>query len=278
MFRERPALAALLLGGPLHGGIPDYDEVHLSSADLPDVVPTEYRADAVVTLTRGGADVLAVVVEVQLRPDARKLLSWPAYVATLHARLGCQVALLVVCPNQNVVDWAKGPIDLGPPGSVVTPVAVGPGQTPVITDPEIARQYPELAVLSTVAHIGEQDPEPLIKAFVAALDSLESDRGLLYHDFVLSALSNATRKLLEEHMIKPGYQYTSDWARGLLAKGEAKGEANAVLTVLAARGVEVPDEARSVITDCTDLDQLRDWIQRAVTAERVEDLGGALGG
>jgi hypothetical protein len=51
MFRGRPSLAAELLDGPLHDVLPDYDEAHLVSADLTDVAPTEYRADAVVTLT-----------------------------------------------------------------------------------------------------------------------------------------------------------------------------------------------------------------------------------
>ncbi|MDI6097714.1 hypothetical protein QLQ12_03750 [Actinoplanes sp. NEAU-A12] len=65
-------LAAELLDGPLHGALPEYEEAHLSSAELTDVAPTEYRADAVVTLTRSGADVLAVVIEVQLRVDTKK--------------------------------------------------------------------------------------------------------------------------------------------------------------------------------------------------------------
>jgi len=53
---------------------------------LTDLTPTEYRADAVVTLTAGDSPVLAVVVEAQLRADAHKRRTWPAYIATLHAR------------------------------------------------------------------------------------------------------------------------------------------------------------------------------------------------
>jgi hypothetical protein len=87
MFRGRPLLAAELLRGPLHVTVPDFDEARLSAGDLTDVNPTEYRADAVVTLADEGITVLAVVIEVQLRVDGRKRRSWPAYVATLHARL-----------------------------------------------------------------------------------------------------------------------------------------------------------------------------------------------
>jgi len=57
-----------------------------------------------------------------------------------------------------------------------------------------------------------------------------------------------------------------------MAEGEARGEARAVLAVLDARGIEVPDPEREDITGCTDLDQLDTWIRRAVTANKVQDL------
>jgi len=89
MFRDRPALVADLLAGPLGVAVPVFHNAELSAGDLTDVAPTEYRADAVVTLKVADDPVFAVVVEVQLRVDARKRRTWPAYVATLHARLGC---------------------------------------------------------------------------------------------------------------------------------------------------------------------------------------------
>src|SRR5436305_1943543 len=95
MFRERPALAADLLAGSLGVSVPEFQKAQLSAAELTDVAPTEFRADAVVTLNVDDAPVFAVVVEVQLRIDARKRRTWPAYVATLHARLDCPAMLLV---------------------------------------------------------------------------------------------------------------------------------------------------------------------------------------
>jgi hypothetical protein len=77
-------------------------------------------------------------------------------------------------------------------------------------------------------------------------------------------------------------RYMSDWARQQhaegLAEGLAEGRAGSIITFLSARGIEVPDEARTKITSCTDLEQLDQWIQRAAVAERIEDLGGPLGG
>ena len=50
------------------------------------------------------------------------------------------------------------------------------------------------------------------------------------------------------------------------------GEAQAVLTVLDARGVAVPEAIREQILACTDLTQLDTWLRCAVTAATAEDV------
>ena len=57
-----------------------------------------------------------------------------------------------------------------------------------------------------------------------------------------------------------------------VVQGMAVGEATALLTVLAARGIEVPDDVRERITGCIDVAQLTLWVERAVTAKTVADL------
>jgi hypothetical protein len=276
MFRGRPSLAAELLDGPLHDTLPPYDEARLASADLTDVAPTEYRADAVVTLTRMGEIVFAVVVEVQRRVDKKKRRIWPAYVTTLHARLGCPVDLLIISPDQKVADWAGKPIVISLSPSTIHPLAFGPAQTPVITDPETARRLPELTVLSTLAHANRSDPTPLFEALFAAFESIDSVRAGIYHDFVRGELPAASRKLLEDLVGTTKDRYFSDWARQQHAEGFAEGEARAIVAVLTARGIDISNEARAKIAACTDLEQLDQWIHRAAVAERIEDLGGSL--
>lgn len=84
------------------------------------------------------------------------------------------------------------------------------------------------------------------------------------------------------------YKYQSDIARHYVhqgrqegleqgrtegeARGEARGEANSILTVLATRGFKVPAAVRKRIQGCTDTSQLTTWLERAVTAQRAEDL------
>jgi predicted transposase YdaD len=80
------------------------------------------------------------------------------------------------------------------------------------------------------------------------------------------------------------YEFTSDFALRLKAEGReagraegreagrAEGEAAALLEVLAARGIAVPEGVRERITECTDVDQLRTWVRRSVTIESIEGL------
>ncbi|AEV88244.1 hypothetical protein ACWT_7234 [Actinoplanes sp. SE50] len=279
MFRGRPALAADVLDRTLRIPVPEFDEALLASAELADVAPTEYRADAVVTLSRAGVAVLAVIIEVQLRVDQRKRLSWPAYVGTLYARVGCPVALLVVCPHPKIATWAATAIAVGPPGSTVAPIALGPEQIPVVTDPDEARSSPELAVMSTLAHLAhitDSERTALLNATFTGLDTIEPSRAALYTDLMLAVMPQAARKLLEDYMITTDNPYQSDFARRYFAageaRGEARGEAKSVLAVLHARGIETPESFRAKLMACTDEALLARLIQQAATAEQLGDL------
>jgi len=64
-----------------------------------------------------------------------------------------------------------------------------------------------------------------------------------------------------------------------MARGEVRAEvrakADAVLAVLDARGLDVPDAVRERVLGCTDLPQLDAWLGRAATVQRAEDILGA---
>ena len=56
------------------------------------------------------------------------------------------------------------------------------------------------------------------------------------------------------------------------AEGEARGRAEGVLRVLAARGLEVSDELSARILACTDLHTLDRWITRAAVEKSVSEI------
>src|SRR5688572_31659486 len=92
LIRQRPESVADLLRRQFDVKVPAFRKAVLLQADLTNVMPAEFRADAVIAFEDPDPEaeepVYAVVVEVQLQPVARKLRVWPVYVATVYARLG----------------------------------------------------------------------------------------------------------------------------------------------------------------------------------------------
>lgn len=289
LFRNDRRLAAGLLRAAFDMGLPAVDG-NVVEANVTQLVPAEYRADLVLAY---GADV-RVIVEVQLRKDENKRWTWPVYVAALRARDRCRVYLLVVTDSSEVARWARVPIGLGSPGSQVEPLVVGPGSFPRVTDPEQARKRPELAVLSALLRTGEeQDVEVAFAAIVGAL-GLDRQRAIVYGDLVLRSLGDAARRVLEVLMSTSPFEYEfkSEFALKYLQQGREEGReagreegreegqergrreatAQAILTVVSARGLPISESQRALIADCPELGRLETWLARAISVESVEEL------
>ncbi|RBO92852.1 hypothetical protein DFR74_103500 [Nocardia puris] len=272
LFRSQPRLVAPLLDA-LGCPLPKFDRAESHSEETPALAVTEFHADSVVVLRAADRPVFAVVVEVQLRPDPDKPWTWPVYAATLRARLRCPTVLLVLCPDKRTADWAAEPVDFGygSPPALLRSLVLDPRGVPLITDPEVAVRLPELTVLSVVAHPDYPDPRATFEALMAALGKIETDRGSRYYEFVFSRLPEAVRSVWESLMnadVLKNFEPQSNFAK----KWRVAGEADALLRVLAARRIVVPDDVRGRIEGCEDLEQLGRWIDRAATAESVDDL------
>lgn len=273
LFRDRPTLAPDLLKRALGVQIPPFAEARIGSAELNECAPTEYRADAVVELLTDDGG-MAVVVEVQRNHDKDKHWSWPVYLATLRARIKRPATLLVVCPDAATALKCAAPIPMGHPEWVLTPLVVGPTEIPVVTDLDLAADQPELTTLSALAH---RTNEQVLYALQHAVHSMpDRDKAVTYADFVTEQLPGPARKYLEGLMATGTYEFKTPFFRDAIAKGVAQGvaegEAKAVLRVLEARGIAVPDDTRALIRDCEDLEQVEAWLDRAVTATTVDDL------
>ncbi len=280
LFRNRPTLAPELLQDALGLALPVYSEARVESAEFTQVVPTEYRADLVVLLL-DGKPIFAIVVEVQLSRDEDKRKSWPLYLTSLRSRVDCPTALLVVAPDAAVARWCAQPIELGHPGFMLQPLVAGPDAIPVIVDERAAREDPELAVLSAMAHGRDDRVGPAIaQAVMSAAWGLDDERCNFYVDLAMASMSDAARRTLEELMKSGKYEYQSEFARKYVAQGrqegiqegELRGELGALLEVLDSRGLKVDDEARQRILACTDPAQLKRWLRQVAKVESVEEL------
>jgi hypothetical protein len=277
LFRNQPTLAADLIRGALGVELPAYKEARVASADLTDIEPAEYRADLVIYLSKGET-VHGIVVEVQLSVDERKRFVWPAYVANLRARLECPVSLLVVTANEAVARWAARRVDMGGLNQF-TPYVLGPAGVPEVTDEQQARDNPELAVLSAMAHGRDANLERAVEIALAAESAtfgLDANRSEIYLDLIMNSLGEAARQALKK-MDARKYEFQSDFARQYIAlgrtEGEVRGRAALILRQLKCRfgAIDSKTEGRIQEASVAELDAIGD---RLLTARTLQDALG----
>jgi hypothetical protein len=258
------------------------------TTDVTETRPLERRVDTVLRVGPSDGEEFLLAIEAQSGKVVGKEASWAYYVAFLQAKYRLPVLLLVVCQDRATAKWATGPFDCGARGWTAQrtyPLVAGPDNLPVITDARTAAKNLALAVLSVVAHARRADCGAILKAVTAALQEIQKtdpETADYFFDFLEISLGNTPAgQKLKEIMSFVSYfpgrgtvretAYLEGKAEGQAA-GVAEGEAKGVLRVLEVRGLRISDEVRECITTCTDLDRLNDWLDRAGTVERAEDL------
>jgi hypothetical protein len=268
LFRGNGELAVALLR-TCAGIAVDHTRIELGSIDLSQVAPTEYRADAVVILhDLADRPVTGVIVEVQRQIERDKLLTWPAYVASLRAKLACPAVLLVIAPDPAVAAWARRPIELGHPGFLLTPVVIGFDDVPWVRDRAAASLLPELAVLSVMAH-----PElEIAEVAIDAIAQLPADQAQLYLDVIMMALPEAIRQILEARM--QHYEYQSEFARKYYGQGVAAGREEGRQDGLRAAAVALARTKLEALSD-DDIAAIEAVSDQRVLTELITALGQA---
>jgi hypothetical protein len=287
LFRESPRLAPMLLARAL--GIellPEDADVQVTSAEFADLDPPEYRADVVLRVPddsresdRDEPTREVFIVEVQLEPDQLKHFTWPQYVTAARTRHRCPATLVVVAVDERVARWCAQPITLDRAGNVFRPVVIGPAAIPVVTDEAEARTWPELAVLSVIAHGHEPGSEAIGAAALAACDRLDSPEAKLYADLIYTNLNEIARAALEAIMQQHNYTYQSDFARKYVAEGVKEGTKKGIelgyrallRKQLQQRFGELPADVAARL-DEADADTLDAWGGRVLTASSLADV------
>jgi hypothetical protein len=276
LFRNRSRSAADLLR-VLDVQVPEYDEVCIESSDLNHLEPAEYRADLAVLLLKGTRRALGVIVEIQLQTDEDKRYAWPAYVTNFRARHRCPVCLLVVTIEDSVARWAAQPIELGPENWFRACV-VGPANAPAVTEPHVAEENVEFAVLSAVEHASSPNVElaaRVTSAAIAASAGIDAERSRMYLDLIMIILSKNAQGALQ-NMNSLGFEYQSDFARKYVAQGRAEGRAEVLLELLALRfgplAADVQDQIRAA--ERPQLDMLaKNLLTASTLQEALQPLG-----
>ena len=258
-------IAAGLNGVPLPPGLP----VRAEARTFNDRPSADFEADAVIVAGPVRDPVRAVIVEAQKRTLHDKPPQWARYAAQLWTFLRCPVDVLVICPDAKSAFWYAHPVPTTLPGYTHLPIVLPPAAVPALTSPGEAAARPAMAALSVAYH----GANPAVcRAFTEGMRQLPPERASQYHEHAFNMSPLAVQRILEQLMASDSWPVYSPFAKEHFGRGKKEGEAESVLLVLEARGLEVTEAERERITACTDLRQLKKWITRAVTAEKTSDL------
>jgi hypothetical protein len=276
--------------------VPRHASAAVVDSSLDQLLPIEFRADLVIELRAdSGAIVLAIVLEVQRDQDPDKKYSWAVYVAVVRAKNRCPTVVLVVAPDAAVAAWAAQPIDLGLGFGTLQPVVLGPVNVPEVTDPAVAEQEVELAVLSAVAHGNGENGLAVLKAALVALGRLDREHAAVYFQIIYHVLRGPMQRALEVLVMERQKENKATFPlfiqrvideselkalregelKGLREgelKGELKGLRNALLGLLARAGIALTDDDRARIQACEDAAVLDRWVENVLGARTSTDV------
>lgn len=187
MMRESPALAMRLVEIVARDPALAGAGLEPISSHVWDSRPSGYRAPDAGYLIKDPDGLLlrALAIVVQLGPSPGKKEEWLHSMAILLSRFRSLVTFLVVTLDRETERWCAEPVVLDHGPSVFRPAVIGPSVIPRITDIARAKELPELAVLSALAHAGSPGAMSIAFAALAACESLDTDPGRRYGDFLM---------------------------------------------------------------------------------------------
>jgi hypothetical protein len=274
LIRQNPALAVELLRAMTDVPLPAETDISLGPTDLTDVVPAKYLADAVVVVSdaASGVPVLVIIVEPQGRDDPTKEFSWPVYITAVRRAVQCRRAfLLVICPDPDEAEKCRRVIRTGHPGFDLVPEVIDPFNAP---DADGASPY--LAIFAACMGAIDLETEQGARRVLAAI--VDTGAGIADRErlttIIMAIASGAARRILEDMMTT--IEWKDPFIEGLKQQGREQGleegKAEYLLKVIDARRIAVTDQERERVISCTDLTQLDQWFDRAVSANTAADI------
>jgi hypothetical protein len=200
MLRESPALALRLVQIIAREPPPAGATLEPIPTQVWDSRPRGYSQPEAAYLIKDAAGKLLspLVLAVQLGPSPGKKDEWLHCTATLLARFRSLVTFVAVTLDRDTERWCAEPLVLDHGPSVFHPAVVGPSVIPRIVDIAQAKVMPELAVLSALAHARSPGAMAIAFAALAACETLDTDQGCRYADFLTDWLDDTSPAFLGE--------------------------------------------------------------------------------
>jgi hypothetical protein len=256
------------------------------SPDTTEIRPLERRVDSVLRITPESRDAFLLAIESQGREAPAKERSWAYYQCYLQEKYACPVLLLVLCQQHTTAKWAAGPFDFEChdwKGMTLRPLVLGPGDLPVITKTEDAEADLALAAFSAVTHGQTRHFKAILEALAPAVGRSAPAILDYFGEFIEIGLADSPaalelwRDLMHTGSFFPGRgtlverNFNAGKALGE-ATGRAAGEAAMVIRLLESRGITLSAGDAARVRECTDLDTLGRWFDRALHADSALDV------
>jgi hypothetical protein len=227
-------------------------------------------------------------LEVQLRPDPRKVHGWPVLVSILQSEHKTMGDLVILTSSRSVARWARGACHaagrLGTRQWMLPAVLwVSHSKVDRLLDP----RNPRLAFFAAWAMRNRYGPraQQVVQAALRITDLLPERLRLSQTRAIFGVLNRRLRSTLKENTMaidESKLPPLPDWyvqlERKLEARGEAKGELKAkraaLLAIFKARGLTPAPEEKAQLLQCADAATLDQWIVRAIDSSSVKDALG----
>lgn len=270
-LRDDPSWLSTLLG--LTGHEPCSPTLIVEDSALRAAYPIEVSPDLVLRDPISGHWVL---VEVQRQPDEAKARRWFLAMAAMANQHGPHGELVVITPSRAVARWALDIANHRCGGTRwgVTPTVLRLG--PKEADAVLTNGPPELAVFAAWVMQGRRGAEAIDlarRAITRAETITEAQLRARIQWSILTVLHPAVvEKMRSVTMIDisqlPRNPALERWVSDLHAEGAAQ----VLRAVLRKRGVLITpgDEAR--IAACMDYPQIERWTERALSANRIDEV------
>ncbi|MFD5623236.1 hypothetical protein [Streptomyces yangpuensis] len=246
--------------------------------DLTETQPLERRVDTLLRFDTQKDGSFLLAVEAQGKKDPDKPASWAYYASYLLTKYRLQPMLLVICQDRSTAEWAARPVRFGPPQwplLTLCPLVAGPHNMPLITSPAEVRKDLALATLAAITHATNPDIGAILKAMTNVLRDTPAALADPIIEFVAQGMGKHPSAALWRKLVAVDLSfYKSPLSEELRDEGRAEGRAEDVLTVLAERGIDVPEAVRERVTGCGDVEVLGRWLRRAVTAPSADAIFG----
>jgi hypothetical protein len=186
-------------------------------------------------------------------------------------------------------------LDLGLGLATLQPLVLGPATLPVLTDPTVATNEVELAVLSAMAHGNGPEGIAVVEAAFLALGRLDREHGAVYFQIIWNAVREPMRRALEVLVMErqtEGKARFPPFAEALIERGAREGELrgklegiregklegiregkrDALLRLLTRAGIALTEDERARIHECADPALLDRWMDNVLGAKTAADV------